>query len=280
MFDLIKIVRNIELKGFYSAFEAFYDSDFSFDGERHDFWEVVYVIDGKIGVAVDGKVYTLSANEIIFHKPLEFHKLWSEDNTTPRLFIFSFSAEGEMLERFKDGVFRLNIEQKTNLFQFLGFLRQICSEYNKDKRINDFLTDMNDDSSHIMANYLELFFLSMNKENNAVLDNLDNKEAVVYNNAIKIMEERVTENISVSELASECLVSESYLKSVFSKYTGLGVHKYFLKLKINYTMILLRDGVAVTEMSDRLSFSSQNYFSMVFKRETGMTPTEYRNRYK
>ena len=142
MFDKFEVRKNVEIECFFTIFEAYYEKNFSFDGESHDFWEVVYVIDGEIGVAADGKVYTLSQNEIIFHKPMEFHKLWSENETMPRLLIFSFCAKGGMMDNFTDGVFRLSIEQKAELFRLIGFLRQSSPEYSEHKSMNEFLSNM------------------------------------------------------------------------------------------------------------------------------------------
>ena len=68
----------------------------------------------------------------------------------------------------------------------------------------------------------------------------------------------------------------SYLKKIFSKYAGLGIHKYFLKSKITIACRLLRRGMSVCDVSEKLSFSSHNYFSTVFKRETGRLPSDFR----
>ncbi len=43
---------------------------------------------------------------------------------------------------------------------------------------------------------------------------------------------------------------------------------------------LLEEGRSIADISERLSFSSQNYFTVVFKRETGVSPGVYRNRLK
>ena len=77
-------------------------------------------------------------------------------------------------------------------------------------------------------------------------------------------------------IAKKLNVSVSYLKKIFTKYAGLGVHKYFLKSKITIACRLLRRGMSVCEVSEKLSFSSHNYFSTVFKRETGRLPSEFR----
>lgn len=274
------IEKDIDIHGFFSVFEGFYPIDFNFNGEHHDFWEMVFVIDGKIGVAADEQVYTLSANEIIFHKPMELHRLWSCGDKKPRLLTLSFNASGDILKSLERGVFHLTPEQKSKLFSLIGYMRQ-SFEYSSEKMINNFLKCMCS-PHHIqtISNLLELFLLSLGNEGGVPLDNLNDRESSVYKAAVRVMDELIFENPSVSDIADKCLVSASYLKKLFAKYAGMGVHKYFLRLKLNCAAALLKQGHSVTEVSEKLAFNTQNYFSTVFKRELGEVPSSYASRFK
>ena len=46
--------------------------------------------------------------------------------------------------------------------------------------------------------------------------------------------------------------------------------------KILYAKKLLAGGMGVTEVAEKMSFSSQNYFSVVFKRKVGVSPLQYK----
>ena len=111
-FSLQPIKREIELEGFNSIYYFEFGKDFSHPPERHDFWELVYVLDGTIGVAADAHVYELSKGEIVFHKPMEFHRLWAEKGSSPKLLIMSFTAEGEGMRFLENGVFHLQFDNK------------------------------------------------------------------------------------------------------------------------------------------------------------------------
>ena len=56
--------------------------------------------------------------------------------------------------------------------------------------------------------------------------------------------------------------------------------KHFTHIKIRRAIKLLDEGLPVSQVSERLGFSSASYFSAVFKRETGYTPGAYRKRLK
>jgi len=66
------------------------------------------------------------------------------------------------------------------------------------------------------------------------------------------------------------------VKTCFSRHAGCGIHKYFLKIKMRTAIQMIRQGCTVSEVSDTLGFNNPNYFSYVFRRETGKRPTDFR----
>ena len=61
-------------------------------------------------------------------------------------------------------------------------------------------------------------------------------------------------------------------------YAGCGVIQYFTRLKMAKAIKYLKEGYSVGEVADMLSFSSLNYFSAVFKKETGVPPGVYKQK--
>ena len=92
----------------------------------------------------------------------------------------------------------------------------------------------------------------------------------------KIRELREARGMSLEDVAKLCGVSTATVKNCFSGYAGCGIHKYLLKIKMRNASELLKDGKTVSEVSDILGFSNPNYFSYVFKRETGKTASSFR----
>jgi len=98
----------IDIKGVYGIIDARKTPDFSFEGESHPFWELVYVKEGCVGVAADERIYSLSAGDVIFHKPMEFHRIWSAENSSPNLNIITFEAGGKRIKELEDLTSRLD----------------------------------------------------------------------------------------------------------------------------------------------------------------------------
>ena len=116
-----KIQNIVRVTAVYTAFHNINDADFYFTGEAHDFWEVVYIVGGKAIVTADSHIYNLEKGDIIFHKPMEFHKLASNSSEKLDVIIFSFSATGKM-SYFENGLFKVSPEQQKLILNMPGLL--------------------------------------------------------------------------------------------------------------------------------------------------------------
>ena len=71
------------------------------------------------------------------------------------------------------------------------------------------------------------------------------------------------------------------LSKRFTKACGYSIIDYYNMMKVNEAKRLIREGrYNFFEISERLMFSNSHYFSTIFKKHTGMTPTQYKNSIK
>lgn len=269
--------KMLSIECFYSLFEATYNDDYLFSGELHDFWEIVYVRSGNICASADEYVFHLSEGDMIFHKPMEFHKLHVEGGASATCFTMTFSASGPLMKQFENCVLHLSSEQKHRFLEMISFLQTECGLTSKcDYVCIDEIVKYPVKFQTLVC-MAELLFLTLSKNNISLNADVSSAGALTYQQAVHVMENNITTWLSVPDIAKKCNVSVSYLKEIFTKYTGLGVHQYFLKLKLAYATYMLREGKTVTEVAMALSFSSSNYFSTVFRRETGQLPSSFKN---
>jgi YesN/AraC family two-component response regulator len=70
----------------------------------------------------------------------------------------------------------------------------------------------------------------------------------------------------------------NYLSNLFSEVEGTTIEKYFISQKIEKVKELLKyDELSLSQIADRLCYSSVAYLSNQFKKETGLTPSYYKN---
>ena len=278
MWEAYKVDRYIEITDIYSLFEQHYEKGYRFTGEMHNFWECVYVVSGSVTVTADGCIHKLEAGDIIFHKPFEMHKFFTENTHGVTHFVFSFSATGEFCNEFCDKVFSLNDRQQKIITDMIS-----CYKAFRDK--TDLPSDMHPYNRVLsifpldrifpqtIVTYISLLVLSLDNDGQK-RPSLKSGDTQNFSRAVDFMKSNISTKISVDELAKYLNVSVSGLKRLFLKYSGLGVHKYFLMLKIKAATECLSQGISVGDTAYKLGFSSQDYFSACYKRETGKCPTE------
>lgn len=274
MYQQFVLKKSISVNSIFTAYDDIKRFDFVFNGEQHDFWELVYVASGKIGATADNRVYELSEGQIIFHKPMEFHKLWSSGGTEPHVIILSFDADGPGMKRFENSIFLMPADGSDELFKIFEEIDNIFD------RRSDFslkLKEKYDEYSvNMLALRMEMLLIKILNGTKQTVKEDHHAGAEIYRKIISVMNENIGENLTISQIADICHISESYLKKIFTKYSGCGAAKYFLRLKISRACTMLLNGASVSKISDALSFGNQQYFSTVFKRETGYSPTAYK----
>lgn len=86
------------------------------------------------------------------------------------------------------------------------------------------------------------------------------------------------EELTLESLARELGYSKSHLSAKFSKETGISISDYTVQVKIEYAKLWLRNSdKSIREISNDLNYGSISYFSAVFKKHTGITPSMFRN---
>src|SRR4051812_17489955 len=101
-----------------------FSKDYIFQGEKHNFWEFLYVDKGEAEVLADTNGYKLKQGDIIFHKPNEFHSVWANQKVAPNLIVISFECKSAAMSFFQEKIFSLDSEQRALLAQAVknGFL--------------------------------------------------------------------------------------------------------------------------------------------------------------
>jgi len=89
----------------------------------------------------------------------------------------------------------------------------------------------------------------------------------------------ISETITTEDLAMELGLNRTYLCKLFQEQVGMSIHSYVTAIKAEEAKRLLDlTQKPLQEIADYLGFSSQSHFQNTFKKTTGMTPAQYRNR--
>ena len=88
-------------------------------------------------------------------------------------------------------------------------------------------------------------------------------------------------DLTLNYTAEELGFSPNYLSVRFKEETGIGFNKYLLNMRLTKAKNLLSDvPFKIYEVAYMVGINDEKYFARVFKKETGLTPIEYRKKYK
>ncbi len=98
--------------------------------------------------------------------------------------------------------------------------------------------------------------------------------------ALKYIEENYKKDLSVDRVSNYICMSPNYFSSLFKSKTGCSFTSYLQKIRVEKSKQLLSDPKnKIFEIAEMVGFVNNKYFFKIFKKETGLTPGEYRNMY-
>lgn len=221
---------------------------FSFGNDKHS----ALISEGKMFFLMPGVWHT--------YQPLE-NSGWNE---------YWIGFKGDIIEKIVAEGFFLNRHPVFNI----GLNERIVDLYHKAIEIaNEERAGYQQALSGIVMHILGLMYYRDKTRN------FDDEELIgKINKAKVIMRESIYKNILAEELAKSLNISYSGFRRAFKEFTGTSPTKYMMELKLNEAKLLLSTtSQSVKNISYSLNFENPEYFSVFFKKRTGITPLDYRN---
>lgn len=234
------------------------DADFSFSAHLHYCYELVIVTDGRMDVRVDEKDYHLGAGDALMIFPNQVHSMMTDRHSNDLICIFSPGLINAYTTKVagripSDNLFRpsafyiekmLGHTKKADKLHIKGLLYSIAAEFDEHAKYTEagkFGTDM------------------------------------LANSIFRFIEENYTENCSLSALSQKTGYDYAYLSAYFKKTVGLSYNEYVNRYRISKACYLLTNSDrTVLDISSECGFNSLRSMNRNFRKQTGMTPAEYR----
>lgn len=100
-----------------------------------------------------------------------------------------------------------------------------------------------------------------------------------FDSILAYVERNYMHEISIQQVAESCVCSKSTVSHLFKEYMNTSVKKYVNTLRLNQAEKLIKaSDLPVSNIALLCGFTSINYFSSAFKKEFGISPTEYRKK--
>lgn len=107
------------------------------------------------------------------------------------------------------------------------------------------------------------------------------QDSQLFQDCARYVKQHLFSRILVQDVAEHLGISKAYLSTRFHAITGKNLSQFILEQKMNEAMQLLRySNKSIADISSHLAFSSQSHFQNAFKKQTEVTPLEYRRQYR
>lgn len=231
-------------------------------------YQLLYIAAGKAHFHFDDKEQVVTAGHMVLYRPKEPQKYeyYGEDQTEVYWVHFTGGNVKNILRSYgltddKRVFYCSSGLDYQNLFRTMINELQMC-KVNYAEMLEMYLRQI-----FIM---LQRYFLNSLKTDNAhVVEEID--KATLYFN------EHYSEDISIDEYAQNNHVSVSWFIRNFKQCTGSTPMQYILSKRIYNAEILLHDSTYnVTEIAEIVGYDNPLYFSRIFKKVKGISPSEYR----
>lgn len=260
-----------------------FSKDFSFEGESHNFWEMVYVDKGQVNIRAGSNEFMLKQGQVAFHKPNEFHTISADGVNASDVFVIAFVCSSASMEFFKSYISSLPADLKKQMF---SLITECLSTFEVMPITGvELITKENAPigGQQMIRIHLEEFLIMLIRkhseaDNTPFFPSKESMENHLVKQMISFAEENIYENLSVQDLCAHFNYSRAYLSGIFKSSTKMTIGEYITKLKIKEAKKLIRTNrYTFSQISDMLKFDNQHYFSKVFKKVTNFTPSQYKD---
>lgn len=277
-FTLTRLNKVFDIEGIITVHYFEYVKNYIFTGEQHDFWELVYVDKGEVGIFSDDQWKDVKSGNIVFHRPMQHHNLKANGNYPPNAAIITFECRSLAMGLFDNLITPLRESEKHIIAKIIELAKTAFTNPLDDPYTTCLTKSGDDASEQLIKVYIEelllLLYTRLSRKSFTCAENNSNRSTP--SEAIEYMNKNLHRNLLVADIATAVMKSNSDLKRAFHKSTGMGVITYFRNLKINHAKQLLRQGeLSITEISQSLGYNNIHHFSKQFKTVTGMSPREY-----
>jgi AraC-like DNA-binding protein len=233
--------------------------------------ELLHVRRGNIELYINGKKSSGAVGDFLIIPPGARHRDNFPDNTLLEVFLIQFSwpcANDYFATVNNQRIQHISTDIKFRAGRILDNLRFDNGAGRLD---------------HLIANsrlhvLLLLIYRDIVSHQGSKEKNIFSRDRVdlLVENAKRYLEANYHRHISLEDVAGELKVSSFHLSRVFSRESGYSLIEYLNELRMRKALELLSEGrTIISEIAEQTGFSSRHYFTKVFKRRFGASPSKY-----
>ncbi len=233
-------------------------------------YQIIYIASGVGHFHFDNAANEtiVPAGNIVLYRPKELQKYeyYGEDKTEVYWIHFTGSDVKNILRKYglkdKERIFHVGSSMEyERIFKRIIIELQRCQD-NYEEMLTLLLTHL-----------LIVFDRELSREHIITNEYMDRE----MDNAVSYFNENYNKNISIEQYAESRGMSVSWFIRNFKKFTGTAPMQFIVSLRINNAQILLEQtNYTINEIAKIVGYDDQLYFSRLFRKQKGFSPSQYR----
>ena len=255
---------------------------------RHSYFEVLYLCSGSALCHIQDRLLPMHVGDLAVIGSTVYHRL--ERRSSQPLTIAALFFEPEMIRC--DGGNDSMQYLSPFLFQDATFPHIISAETGIPRQVLDMMLHIhaerasNSNARLVLKTYLKMILALLvthyaSYSGKAEVFHRQEKALERMRPLFQYLEENCSNPIQIKQAARVCGMSESHFMSVFKEVTGLSFLKYLIHYRVERARVMLtHTDESMKNVCQDVGFCDQSYFGAVFRKIVGLTPAEYRRRFR
>lgn len=248
---------------------AKYGGDWHSIQHTHNCSELFFVIEGQGQFLIENQTYPVSINDLVIVNPNVLHTEVSLNASPLRYIVLGIEGLELTASAENDNTNFCIINLKNIRDTILHYLQNMLSEIEHKKPGHEV----------ICQDLMEILIVLLGRQTNfsTMLTPVSKKTSRLCGSTKRYIDTHYQENITLDQLAEVCHVSKYHLAHVFTEEYGISPINYLISKRLTEAEHLLSTtDFSLSLISNTTGFSSPSYFAQIFKKQKGMSPTEFR----
>jgi len=242
--------------------------------------EIIQTFQSDGSILINGKLYKMQKNGLYFINGLATHFVAPEDinRYNHSIIILNAPEMKQICESLKmSGEYSLLFEKNGGTFCELS--PEECIETDRlFLKVRNILKDSSEMKYGRLVSVLtELMSIGISKTNAAS----EQKRSDKIGDILSFISDNALEKITIDEISEATHISKYHLCRIFKENIGITIGSFIKNRRLSAAKQLLASTeLSVTEIAGKCCFYDSSFFTKTFKKEFGMSPSEFRDKYR